>query len=1638
VCVQADGTIAWGCGTSGSNTYLALQDDCNLVLYKDDGKGVAWASGSAQHAVTTALGKVASSIRDAGQAIKNVFNGIFGRKRALLSEQANPADASADSSGRHLLFFGNIVANMQAMQRKAIAAAAAVASVRSMLSDVRDTVFQAAKPDFQGQVANLNFPPTDKAFAGSPFNSEFLAQFSGNIFVPITGTWTFFLSSDDGSRLYIDGSQVVDNDGFHGMVEASGSVVLSRGMHSIDVSFFQGGGGAGLTLAWSGPSTLKQIIPKEFFLLNSKDVPLSLPREQGCKLDNTLQISQIAVFDPFGTNMALNKPCDTSNPWVSDKLVPYLPSGPQNVYPAAASSCARAVDGNLANRDGNEIFQSTESDSDTVTFDLGQNVLIKRIMYWNRKDCCQNMIAGATLEVLNENGDVVKTEILNNQLIQAFNFPMSQSRATLFTDCNYGGGQVVMGPGNYKLDVMQIPKASLSSIKLPNDLEIKLFAGENFDGKSTPWIQADVPCLDGFQFNDQTGSVQVRERSKLNSINSNEVIFYDNCDWKGVSMTLTPGDYTASQLSMTRNSVMSVKVPAELEVQLYSFDNFGGRSSGWLRKSYTCLSDIDFSRTTVSLQIRKRSKAKKRGLLSEDEHRTQLISMILPHAGQYAFYMPRNGDSEAAKNALRLAVEVAHHGAHAIAESHQQHREMLASIAKWVPHQYVLSALKMDLEQKSAASAFAQTAIDRTHKSLFTQLTEIADTTAQISLNLLDQTVVDMLSAAYAPITLPAPCFSRDLIMSYLPVNLQSGIDNWIEMDKFSWIQEIRVDSVDSLLRDPKVVQADKYAVSGLTFKISQYNRLGDDSNQFYYLVRGIETRYQKYPSFGGPGDSIKAFIGKSIPDEQDKVAITDCSPVDFSEGEFLISMSVVILPEGLAGIDTVLTNKRTIPVKCGQKASKSTDIESDDGVVWLNCDTGFDAIGVGGKFDSRVIRTIELKCSPTSQADRVQFLGVYSYSFVTNDFFNGISGAAGSGYKAGFWGAGTEVGITRKADSKIPKRALLAENGDKSVDLTGDSSGRNLLFLDKVMGTMRNIVGLGPSQVNVATVNEAAKALIGGAVSDKAEDGDPADNSGWVLRIWTNRVPPISPVTGVAPLGIKTSSLPPSDYKSRMDGYNQVAESSSLTKAMAPPSDSKWMFDSSQVKYTDIVQLTFAEDTKDGSIRGVYVHYSARPDLYSGFVLNSETSYKNLRMKNLNLQRNEYWTGLKVGLDPATGAISCITGVKTSLREYGILCGSRDQTCLKKAGWVDCPSNTPMMVALQEDFNNKNQLIGLMPICASMKATRFEVNEFTVQFEEDEFMNAIYLRQGDWLDGITQINTNKKTVPLQCGLMSGGNVRILSVPTQFAEKGVKKGRAVVGFRTSVANNDQFGVFADTSAISALTQLEQQAKKDNARTNDQLIKMQQTTKGPGPTIISLGLQALTYDSDPLTAFIMEAPEEAGRSRIPEFEASGVYIEPTFDMAFDFFKPRLGQFLQILSLEFQCKRAKSTSKEFWMPWLQMSFTNGHTFSQGEKAAGRLAVSKSLALSAEEYMIRIELSSNKDRGYTITAIKTNKKYYQFKCGSTAIGLDVPKKDLIIGFAGNVQTSVDGTYFANLQALHLRLNAFASEPSQLVVNQ
>ncbi len=90
---------------------------------------------------------------------------------------------------------------------------------------------------------------------------NFSIRYSGYIQIDNQGSYTFYTSSDDGSKLFIDGTEVVDNDGAHGNRERSGNITLSAGLHDITVLFFENSGGETLTVQYQGPSISKQNVP---------------------------------------------------------------------------------------------------------------------------------------------------------------------------------------------------------------------------------------------------------------------------------------------------------------------------------------------------------------------------------------------------------------------------------------------------------------------------------------------------------------------------------------------------------------------------------------------------------------------------------------------------------------------------------------------------------------------------------------------------------------------------------------------------------------------------------------------------------------------------------------------------------------------------------------------------------------------------------------------------------------------------------------------------------------------------------------------------------------------------------------------------------------------------------------------------------------------------------------------------------------------------------------------------------------------------------------------------------------------------------------------------------------------------------
>ncbi|MGG9961530.1 alpha-L-fucosidase [Ferruginibacter sp. SUN106] len=91
--------------------------------------------------------------------------------------------------------------------------------------------------------------------------SKFGFIFTGYINIAKTGLHDFFVSSDDGSLLYIDDVLVVDNNGDHGMEEKSGKAVLEKGLHKIKLIYFDSAGDNGLNVSFNLNGQNKMEVP---------------------------------------------------------------------------------------------------------------------------------------------------------------------------------------------------------------------------------------------------------------------------------------------------------------------------------------------------------------------------------------------------------------------------------------------------------------------------------------------------------------------------------------------------------------------------------------------------------------------------------------------------------------------------------------------------------------------------------------------------------------------------------------------------------------------------------------------------------------------------------------------------------------------------------------------------------------------------------------------------------------------------------------------------------------------------------------------------------------------------------------------------------------------------------------------------------------------------------------------------------------------------------------------------------------------------------------------------------------------------------------------------------------------------------
>jgi predicted alpha-1,2-mannosidase len=116
------------------------------------------------------------------------------------------------------------------------------------------------EPVSSGITGNFNIGEKQK-------ENYFGFRYSGFIKVPKDGIYSFYLKSNDGSRLYIHGEELIENDANHGAVEEPGSIALKAGYHPIMVKYMQCGGGKSLLVSWSGQGMPKhEIQANELFV----------------------------------------------------------------------------------------------------------------------------------------------------------------------------------------------------------------------------------------------------------------------------------------------------------------------------------------------------------------------------------------------------------------------------------------------------------------------------------------------------------------------------------------------------------------------------------------------------------------------------------------------------------------------------------------------------------------------------------------------------------------------------------------------------------------------------------------------------------------------------------------------------------------------------------------------------------------------------------------------------------------------------------------------------------------------------------------------------------------------------------------------------------------------------------------------------------------------------------------------------------------------------------------------------------------------------------------------------------------------------------------------------------------------------
>jgi len=184
----------------------------------------------------------------------------------------------------------------------------------------------------------------------------FSVQWSGYVHAERAGRYTFSLTSDDGSRLYIDGHLVVRNDGMHAAMTESGAIELDEGPHEVLLQYRQQGGAWALDWSWAREGQAPARIPSR--VLSTR--PQYTTVVWAGRLERILWIVAGLSVLALGAELWARRPHWTPQQWLRFAAVAAVVASLGSFYLTAASEHARVVNLSKARGDQSGFLADAE------------------------------------------------------------------------------------------------------------------------------------------------------------------------------------------------------------------------------------------------------------------------------------------------------------------------------------------------------------------------------------------------------------------------------------------------------------------------------------------------------------------------------------------------------------------------------------------------------------------------------------------------------------------------------------------------------------------------------------------------------------------------------------------------------------------------------------------------------------------------------------------------------------------------------------------------------------------------------------------------------------------------------------------------------------------------------------------------------------------------------------------------------------------------------------------------------------------------------------------------------------------------------------------------------------------------------